>query len=855
MAERDKPHLIISAAATPADYRPFSHPVDSPPLPAPANRAAHGTKLRGDLQQVEADARARRQDIDITVDGAVEGTYVVFESFPGIEVAIPTLDPRQGSRHPELRSVQEVVVNGDVIERATVFVPDGTMKYFLDRISAYLETASAETTKNSAFLDRIQEIRAATLESLWTDPPQEFPEPEQSVWWEVWLRRRDGREVGRLRRFAQATGLRVGRQTLGFGDRSVVLVYGSVDELSTAVDILDDLAELRRPHDPTHFLAGSPAIEQREWVDELLDRIEGAPQDSPAVCVVDSGVYWEHPLLKTSLDESDCQVANPAWTIRDDRGHGTEMAGLALFGDVGRAAASSGPIRLTHRLESAKILPPPTGQPNNPELFGAVTADALSYVEIEQPQRRRVYSLAVTARWGTIPEADERSPMFGQPSSWSTTLDALAVGRRVSVEEGELTYLQQTDNPNPRLFCVSAGNIQRGKWGDDHLTRSDLEPVEDPAQAWNVLTVGAYTQLDTMADAPPEFVGWTPVASRGELSPVSRTSVTFGRQWPVKPDVVFEGGNVARSPQGTDYDTPPNLQLLTTKATLPTDISSRLFTTTHATSAATAQAAALAAEITARYPSLWPETVRALIVHSAEWTHAMNAQFAADNRKNARVALLRRYGMGVPDLTRATRSASDALTLIAQEVIHPFHDGKMREIHYHELPWPTDILADLGDAPVKLRVTLSYFIEPNPGRRGWHRRYSYASHGLRFDIRRATEGTSDFEKRINRKALAEDESRPPSADDTGEWFFGSRQQQAPGSIHSDIWNGSAADLAQRGVLAVYPVTGWWKENKGRDRSSEGARYALVVSIETPGQDVDIWTPVAQSIGIPVEITT
>jgi hypothetical protein len=32
----------------------------------------------------------------------------------------------------------------------------------------------------------------------------------------------------------------------------------------------------------------------------------------------------------------------------------------------------------------------------------------------------------------------------------------------------------------------------------------------------------------------------------------------------------------------------------------------------------------------------------------------------------------------------------------------------------------------------------------------------------------------------------------------------------------------------------------------------GARYALVISIETEAQGVDIWTPVAQEIGVPIE---
>jgi hypothetical protein len=211
--------------------------------------------------------------------------------------------------------------------------------------------------------------------------------------------------------------------------------------------------------------------------------------------------------------------------------------------------------------------------------------------------------------------------------------------------------------------------------------------------------------------------------------------------------------------------------------------------------------------------------------------------------------------MGVPDFQRATRSATDALTLVAQDVIHPFDgQGRTREMHLHELPWPTDVLTGLGEVEVRMRVTLSYFVEPNPARRGWARRYSYASHGLRFRVRQPTESTEDFRKRVNLRARAEEERRANTESDSSEWFFGP-EARAAGSLHTDIWRGTAADLAERGVIAVFPVSGWWKERKDRDHSDRGARYALVVSIETPGQDVDIWTPVAQQIGIEVVIDT
>jgi hypothetical protein len=51
--------------------------------------------------------------------------------------------------------------------------------------------------------------------------------------------------------------------------------------------------------------------------------------------------------------------------------------------------------------------------------------------------------------------------------------------------------------------------------------RSDVEPVEGPGQAWNAVTVGGYTDLDTSAPDEAGFDGWTPIADHGDLSPHS----------------------------------------------------------------------------------------------------------------------------------------------------------------------------------------------------------------------------------------------------------------------------------------------------------------------------------------------
>jgi len=73
-----------------------------------------------------------------------------------------------------------------------------------------------------------------------------------------------------------------------------------------------------------------------------------------------------------------------------------------------------------------------------------------------------------------------------------------------------------------------------------------------------------------------------------------------------------------------------------------------------------------------------------------------------------------------------------------------------------------------------------------------------------------------------------------------------------GSLHQDTWTGAAADLAECGVVAVHAVGGWWKYNARRDRMDLPVRYALLVSLTTEEQGIDLYTPIATEIGVPIE---
>jgi hypothetical protein len=178
-------------------------------------------------------------------------------------------------------------------------------------------------------------------------------------------------------------------------------------------------------------------------------------------------------------------------------------------------------------------------------------------------------------------------------------------------------------------------------------------------------------------------------------------------------------------------------------------------------------------------------------------------------------------------------------------------------MNLHRLPWPDEELETLGATDVRLRVTLSYFIEPNPSSRGWVGRHQYPSFGLRFAVKRPEDSVDAFRERINQAARI-DGTRPSQLGTELGWFFGLNQQQRPGSLHTDIWTGTAAELASKGVIAVCPVGGLWK-GRAYDQSDRGVGYSLVVSVDAPGVEVDLWTAVAQKAGLtivaPIEIAT
>ena len=805
------PHLILRDTGETKPYTSTTTGRNAPfSTPPRDDRRSHGTTLVRSIRTAVADASPETED----EGDRPEGITLEFESDPGFALKLESLERQRSGI--ELVNVRE---ENDRMY-ATVFVPTEKVAVLLRQFERYItEETDSGAPRNQALVESISFVRRAALRSFWTDS-KPFPSEEQETWWEVWLRN-DGEVSGVVEKFrpeTQRIGIVLSQRLVRFPERIVLLAKATVEQWGEFHNLFDLLAELRAAAKvPTEFLELTPK-EQGDLIESALERIRPPAEEAPAVCLLDTGVNRSHPMLEIALDEEDLLTVDPSWTPADRKGHGTEMAGLALYGCLTEVLGRDEPVVLRHRLESVKFLPDQGA--NDPEHYGAITAEAVARAEVQSPTRNRAICMAVTA--------EKREE--GLPTSWSASVDQLCSGALDSTQ---------------RLMFVSAGNTPHES-RHEYPDSNHLEGIEDPSHAWNVVTVGAYT--DRCEINSDEYEGWEPVAEAGRLSPCSRTSVIWEmKEWPLKPDIVMEGGNSAREPGSGHADFIDDLALLTTRVS-PTGA---LLTTSGETSGATAQAARFAAIVSEKYPHLWPETLRALMVHSAEWTEQMLKEFPHELRHKR----IRCYGYGVPDLNQALWSVSNAATMIVQDSLQPFDrvDGKMKtkDMRLHSLPWPKEVLEGLGETPIKMRVTLSYFIEPSPGRRGWTRKHRYQSHGLRFDVKRPVETVEEFEQRLSRDAWDDPDERPDSVPEERNWELGSKLRTR-GSIHADRWTGTASELAACGVLAVHPITGWWRERPHLDRWSRSARYALIVSLESDDVEIDLYTPIESQVVTEVE---
>jgi hypothetical protein len=778
-----RPHRVISGPRT---ERPF--PERDP--------RQHADRLEGELARVDEEMKrlAERPRPESSV-----GFLLKAEIAEGVNANVEGLGDKR---------TQSFVVDRTP-DGALVHNQRGNLRPLRRKVEQYgdpEQTTEKGERKNLRLVAPLENLRLADLADLsdgWLSPAT--LDPDDAIWVELWA---GGGALGsdeHRERVKTAIGEFLQRHQLASGqfDAFAATEHDIYMLELTGAALMDLPMEI-----PDVYHLTPP---ERPSVPDLLDPHTGPPMpevDEPAgdvsvVAVLDTGIAERHPLLAPMMLAVGSSSVPGEGSAADQNGHGTRMAGIVAYGNLADPLAMGGSLSGRCRLQNHRILRGGETEPTQPEFMLDRTRDAVLEAE-NVGASRRVFNLSVGA--------PTRRP--GDRTAWGSAVDQLAY------REGA-----------GRLIAVAAGNepLHGRPRPGDYPARNLTVGLASPAEAINAITVGAITDLDAVDGGDPKR---SPLATKGQLNPASRCDVGGAR--PIKPEVVTEGGNL--STNGTDTRLDAGMQMLTTShehAVGP------WLALTCATSAATAEISGVLADIWNANPSRWPQTVRGLLVHSARWTTPMRAQFPA------RPDRIRAFGYGRPDAQAASRSILERPTLILEQNLYPERrDGGGREMHLVRLPMPEEEIKALGDSPIEISVTLSYFVEPNENR---FRRYRSA--GLCWGIQRPLEEEDHFRQRINRLEREETESYEDNSEDLP-WEIGP-VARGRGTVQSDRARVPASELTGDRAIAVWPVSGWWRDRGLRE--DVPIAYSLIVTLDAGEAEVDLYTPILNEISIQTEV--
>lgn len=457
------------------------------------------------------------------------------------------------------------------------------------------------------------------------------------------------------------------------------------------------------------------------------------PEDGPRVCIIDSGIIANHPLLRANVGHEEAvftATASPA----DAHGHGTMVAGLAVFGDV-RACYEAGQFSSPITMFSARVL----------NEHNAFDDDELAINQIGEairifkapPYDCRVFNLSVGSR----------EPAFigeqRHQTAWAESLDILA---------RELQVLIVVSAGNHReAYASNASDAERSMQSyPDLLFRPDAQ-LCDPATAALVLTVGGLVQHDTVGmSARPDTLGADdiikPLASVDQPAPMTRTGP--GVLKAIKPELAHYAGNLVFRGTGNSRNIGTNPG--TSVMSLSNDPTQSLFAYDVGTSFAAPRVARLAALLYHELRQQLGEEphqnlVRAILASSAAIPGPVLTALASVGGGHAAT---KACGYGLPDDEFALNSTDRRVTLIYQGRMAL---GKYGHVHFIGVPIPEAFQIARGVRTIS--VSLAH--DP-PVRR---RRYDYL--GVEMDMVLIRGKTLDEVRQALGQGLVEDAESVP----------------------------------------------------------------------------------------------
>jgi hypothetical protein len=587
-------------------------------------------------------------------------------------------------------------------------------------------------------------------------------------------------------------------QISGLGLKDLVFNFPYVFEVTEQENIYEPVL-------PEHEISGYESY-------SLI--LESPNEDAPKVCIIDSGIQEEHPLLKNAIDSNNStswipSEINLTADMVGNGGHGTRVAGAVLYPKI---IPREGIYRAVCWLQNARILNSDCRLSDR--LYApSLLKDIVEYYYNQTGTRIFNHSLASDAPCRTR-----------YMSSWAFTIDRLSYEKDILLIVVAGNIPLDSYRTSPRLSVRH--HLLAGREYPDYLTENSCR-IANPSQSFQALTVGSINS-NSFRD-----LSWSSLGEKDESSPFSCSGLGI---WDtIKPEVVEYGGDILK-----DENQPPNFICNTNtspelvRSTLSPTPSPLVAADAFGTSFAAPRVTHIAARLAAEFPNESCLLYRALIVQSARWP-----DWALAKTNEEKYNVIRQIGYGIPDVERAISNTPNRITLITQgkKLI------KAGEVDIYQVKLPDSLRSPGEEFEILLEITLSYKAQPRRTRRN---RRKYLSTWLDWDCSKTGEDSKHFLGRMlaNHK-IPEDAEK---GDELFTWTLGKEKRyrsiknvsRSIGTIQKDWAVVKSYNLREAFCIAVVGHEGW-----NNDPFAE-VPYSLVVSFEAIQADIPIYTPMVEA---------
>lgn len=461
-------------------------------------------------------------------------------------------------------------------------------------------------------------------------------------------------------------------------DICLLRVQINYDTLQKIIDA-KEICLIDRPPKPyiTYELLSTP-LENFE--------IEGPPSsDSTAIAILDSGILSNHPLFQGSIgDEIAVPMLNSNQVVSgqpvDDVGHGTKVAGVALYGDIGKCIHDQ-IFKQEVIILSAKIM--------------YRSENALGEVEaLYDPEELLEHQLQKAIEYfvSNYPNCKVVNLSFGNKHN------RMQRGRRQFPIANLIDHLAKEHR---LIFVISAGNINEDDNGypedyPEYLIGDDDEvKIVDTASSAYALTVGSIApEYGPLREAD---IYDSPCLTHYP-SPFTSTGLGFNDM--IKPELVEEGGNVIINLHNPHRRNDPAGNVIVLNPNWLSG-SPHLFTFDRGTSFAAPKIANICARLFNKYPTYSSNTIKSLILSSSSIPEDRPRpldEIGFDKSDEELSKLLKIYGYGKPNLEIASLSENNNVVLFAENKIG------LNKVHLYYFYIPEEFITTAGSKEISVSL-------------------------------------------------------------------------------------------------------------------------------------------------------